>query len=205
MRQNDLWTLRASWGFLLNWDWYWVFSSWITEMKESRSAKNWHPSYYSLTLNTCCMPDTAQTSVLCLCKAEVSRGCVVWVVWASLMIYSFVVMKASRVLTMSIHSAKHVTSSNSFNPHKNLVCDMLSLSHFIDEEIKAQKYQANCPWSHSDKWPNQGWMDWLRCQTSSHSSHWCSGPNKDADSISLGVLLQLKYKRTYMEHLRSSP
>lgn len=56
--------------------------------------------------------------------------------WCEIMIYSFIVMEADRVLTMSIHSVKHITFSNSFSPRKNLLWHMLSLSHFINEEIK---------------------------------------------------------------------
>lgn len=127
--------------------------------------------------------------------------------WCELMIYSFIVTKAGRVLTMSIHSVKHITFSNSFSPRKNQLWHMLSLSHFINEEIKAQEYQANCPWSHSDKWPNQGWMAWFWSQTSSHAGatqmQWSWWRCWYYQSSCFITILK-KHKTTYMEHLGSS-
>lgn len=190
----------SKWPVNSHWDRYWIFFSCLTEVKKSRSVKNWHLSYYLLMLNTCYGPDNVQTSLLRLCNTELPRARLVCMVWANDLF--IIVMEADRVLTMSVHSVKHITFSHSFSPRKNLLWHMLSVSHFINEEIEDQ---ANCPWSHSDKWPNQGWITWLWSQTSPRAG--------TTDAVSWwrcwyyqsSCSLQWKNKTTYMEHLCSSP
>lgn len=107
----------SKWPVNSHWDRYWVFFSCLTEVKKSRSVKNRHPSYYYLLiLNTCYGPDNVQTTLLCPCKTGVLRGFLVCMVWTdNLLIYCYgswqsIVMEADRVLTMSIHSVKHIIS-----------------------------------------------------------------------------------------------
>lgn len=179
----------SEWPVNSHWDRYWVFFSCLTEVKKSRSVKNWHPSYYLLMLNTCYGPDNVQTSLLCPCNTELPRARLVCMVWTNDLF--IIVMEADRVLTMSVHSVKHVTFSHSFSPRKNLLWHVLSLSHFINEEIKDQ---ANCPWSHSDKWPNQGWILGFGARRPLMQEPLMQCPDGDADTISLVVHYNEKTK-----------